>query len=88
MVKCLSDISKGFLIAMLAGTATGKLEGPCIMLYLPGAVLTFAAAYFPRRMQPTMPDNAFEWLGIFGFIGSVLIFLSAYVYNRKHRVRR
>ena len=47
MVKYLSDISKGFLIAMLAGTATGELEGPCIMLYLPGAVLTFAAANFP-----------------------------------------
>ena len=54
MVKCLSDISKGFLIAMLAGTATGKLEGPCIMLYLPGAVLTFAAAYFPEDTA----DNA------------------------------
>ena len=46
MVKYLSDISKGFLIAMLAGTATGKLEGPYIVLYLLGAVLTFAAAYF------------------------------------------
>ena len=33
MVKSLSDISKGFLIAMLAGTATGKLEGPYIVLY-------------------------------------------------------
>ena len=45
MVKYLSDISKGFLIAMLAGTATGKLEGPYIVLYLLGAVLTFIAAY-------------------------------------------
>ena len=54
MVKYLSDISKGFLIAMLAGTATGKLEGPYIVLYLPGAVLTFAAAYFPEDSA----DNA------------------------------
>ena len=46
MVKYLSDISKGFLIAMLAGMATGKLEGFYIVLYLLGAVLTFIAAYF------------------------------------------
>lgn len=46
MVKYLSDISKGFLIAMLAGTATRKLEGPHVVLYLLGAVLTFAAASF------------------------------------------
>lgn len=46
MIKYLSAISKGFLIAMLAGMATGKLEGPYIVLYLLGAVLTFMAAYF------------------------------------------
>ena len=46
MVRYLSDISKGFLIAMLAGMAIGKLEGPYIVLYLLGAVLTFIAAYF------------------------------------------
>ena len=45
-VKYLSDISKGFLIAMLAGMATGKIEGPYIVLYLLGALLTFIAAYF------------------------------------------
>ena len=35
-----------------------------------------------------MPDNGFEWLGIFAFIGSVLICLWAYLYNRKHRARK
>jgi len=41
MARYLSDICKGFLIAMLAGMATGKLEGPYIVLYFLGAVLTF-----------------------------------------------
>ena len=31
-----------------------------------------------------MPENGLEWLGIFAFIGSALVCLWAYRYNRKH----
>ena len=48
------DPSKGFFLAVLAGMATGKLEGPYIVLYLAGAVLTLIAACFPEDSA----DNA------------------------------
>lgn len=54
MVKYLSDPSKGFFLAVLVGMATGKLEGPYIVLYLAGAVLTLIAACFPEDSA----DNA------------------------------
>ena len=46
IVKYLSDISKGFLIAMLAGIATGKLKSSYAVLYFLASLLTLVAAYF------------------------------------------
>ena len=68
---------------MLAGMATGKLEGPPIVLYLPGAVLPGG---FSRQCLTTDLNGSASLLS--AFIGSVLICLWAYLYNGKHRVRK